>query len=91
MTIKKECTLSDQIQSEQVRLMYRQIPGVVVLPNIGALMLVAIHWNEVPHVSSVSWFSSVLFTMGVLMGLQGWKYHRSVPVVGDAQTWMQPY
>lgn len=53
------------ILTEQVRLIYQQLPGVIFIPSIGAMVLSALHWGYISNSNIIIWCSlEIAFTSG---------------------------
>jgi len=67
--------LQDQytrIRSEQIRIAYRQMPGVFLLPSTMGSILVLMLWDQASHILLLTWLALVTLSYGVA----GWVLHR---------------
>ena len=53
------------VLKEQVRIIYKQLPGIIFIPTIGAIFLSFLHIDHVPDVNIITWLSlEIIFTSG---------------------------
>ena len=53
------------VLKEQVRIIYKQLPGIIFIPTIGAIFLSFLHIGHVPDVNIITWLSlEIIFTSG---------------------------
>lgn len=68
--------LSEHIKNEQIRLVYKQAPLILIGSFLAAVVMVVSIWNQVPRADIVIWsvlFTSLAVTRGAATGVY-WKY-----------------
>lgn len=58
------------VLDEQLKIVYRQLPGIILLPGTTAILLAIIFWSEISHTRVISWLGiALLFTGGTASSL----------------------
>ncbi len=58
-------SFENRVLEEQLKLVYRQLPGIITLPGITALLLCIIFWGHLPSEDILAWFAiALIFTGG---------------------------
>ena len=66
----------NNILQEQIRLVFKQLPGIIFIPAIGALLLSAMHWGKIPDNNIFIWVSIVLLTSSGSTALMFFAYRK---------------
>ena len=56
---------NNNLLQEQVRLIYKQLPAIMIVPSSGALILSALHWGHIAQENIVTWFVLVFILSSV--------------------------
>ena len=68
--------LPEQIRNEQIRLIYKQFPLILIGSFVGAVALVGFFWTRVSHQNLLVW--SLLFaSIAIIRGWLGWAYWKN--------------
>src|SRR5437879_3604980 len=75
-----------QVEAEQVRLLYRQLPGGCVATVLNAGIVTAVLWTVVAHPLLLAWLALLtIMILSLLVLLQ--QYHRRVPTADQLYFW----
>ena len=50
------------ILQEQVRLIYKQLPGIMFIPSAGAVLMAVLHWGQIPDNNIYIWLTLVVLS-----------------------------
>jgi len=76
-----------QIYSKQVDTLYRQIPGFVIGPTTGAVLLVFLMWGQLTESLLVGWLVAVLIAVGVAPAILLFVYRRDKNRARHSEFW----
>ena len=76
-----------QIQAEQIRILYRQLPIAIVPAMLAAGLLAYMMWGQVPESAIVTWILLVIVSYSTAPTLLYWFYRRSKPNDSQMAVW----
>jgi len=79
-----------RIRAEQIRLLYMQLPGLILGSTAGALLIAFTLWDSTPRNAMIVWLVCVL-TLTILFAALWWTYQQSKTKIMGATKWGNHY
>ncbi len=67
----------NSVINEQLKIVYRQLPGIILLPGTTAILLAIIFWGEISTTRIIGWLSIALLFTGGTAGILYYLYKRT--------------
>ncbi len=85
-TVELSLNYEESVYSEQVKILFEQLPLGLIAAPINSIIIVAVLWNVVSHNMLLSWLAFMLIVQ-FLRYILYLKYYKASPPVADARRW----